>query len=105
VKSAPHSLKSGCATKTDLGAANAKNKFNGARPAKAGRALQRQLQGGAETPALRTATANIYAHCALAGASLTRVWSVIQFTSQVWPPSSEKDCSKWGVSVLIFDQS
>jgi hypothetical protein len=31
-------------------------------------------------------------------ASPTRVWSVIQFTSQVLPPSSEKDCSKCGES-------
>ncbi len=31
--------------------------------------------------------------CALSD-SFTRVWSVIQFTSQVLPPSSEKDCSK-----------
>ena len=42
---------------------------------------------------------------AFSAASGTRVWSVIQFTSQVWPPSSEKDCSKWGVFVLIFVQS
>jgi hypothetical protein len=27
---------------------------------------------------------------------LVRVWSVIQFTSQVLPPSAENDCSKWG---------
>jgi hypothetical protein len=32
--------------------------------------------------------------CSLAAASSIRVWSVIQFTSQVFPPSSEKDCSK-----------
>src|SRR5580700_3431970 len=37
--------------------------------------------------------------------SFTRVWSVIQFTSQVLPPSSEKDCSKWGESVVMFVQT
>src|ERR1700704_3033260 len=42
--------------------------------------------------------------CALSGESFTRVWSVIQLTSQVLPPSSEKDCSKCGVSVLVFVQ-
>src|SRR5258708_7606029 len=41
---------------------------------------------------------------ALPDSSLTRVWSVIQFTSQVLPPSSENDCSKWGEFVLVFDQ-
>src|SRR5580658_4224848 len=46
-----------------------------------------------------------HVHFPLSGASLARVWSVIQFTSQVLPPSSEKDCSKWGVPVLSFDQS
>ncbi len=35
-------------------------------------------------------------HCEFSFASLTRVWSVIQFTSQVLPPSSENDCSKCG---------
>jgi hypothetical protein len=33
------------------------------------------------------------------------VWSVIQFTSQVLPPSSENACSKWGDFVAIFDQT
>ncbi len=28
----------------------------------------------------------------------SRVWSVIQFTSQVAPPSTENDCSKWGAA-------
>ena len=42
--------------------------------------------------------------CDLPDSSLTRTWSVIQFTSQVLPPSSEKDCSKWGESVSVFDQ-
>src|SRR5260370_25440972 len=42
--------------------------------------------------------------CALPDSSFIRVWSVIQFTSQVLPPSSEKDCSKWGEFVLVFDQ-
>ncbi|PYX24452.1 MAG: hypothetical protein DMG82_08480 [Acidobacteria bacterium] len=41
---------------------------------------------------------------AFADASPTRVWSVIQFTSQVLPPSSENDCSKCGILVLVFDQ-
>lgn len=41
----------------------------------------------------------------LPDSSFTCVWSVIQFTSQVLPPSSEKDCSKWGVSVVVFVQS
>ena len=43
--------------------------------------------------------------CAVSGPSLTRVWSVIQFTSQVLPPSSENDCSKWGVFVVMFVQT
>src|SRR5258705_4113854 len=43
--------------------------------------------------------------CALSDASFTRVWSVIQLTSQVLPPSSENDCSKCGVSVLVFVQT
>jgi hypothetical protein len=34
----------------------------------------------------------------------TRVWSVIQFTSQVLPPSSVNACSKWGTLVSVFDQ-
>src|SRR6266568_1035034 len=34
----------------------------------------------------------------------TRVWSVIQFTSQVLPPSSENDCSKCGEFEVISDQ-
>ena len=38
------------------------------------------------------------------GASSTRVWSVIQFTSQVLPPSSENACSKCGLLVSVFDQ-
>lgn len=42
--------------------------------------------------------------CDLPASSLTRTWSVIQFTSQVFPPSSEKDCSKCGESVSVFDQ-
>ena len=36
--------------------------------------------------------------------SPARVWSVIQFTSQVFPPSSENDCSKCGTFVSVFDQ-
>src|SRR6185503_6784049 len=39
-----------------------------------------------------------------ADASRTRVWSVIQFASQVFPPSSENDCSKWAESGVISDQ-
>ena len=44
---------------------------------------------------------------ALSCPSFTRVWSVIQFTSQVLPPSSENDCSKWGEFVvrLVLDKS
>lgn len=42
--------------------------------------------------------------CDLPDSSLTRTWSVIQLTSQVLPPSSEKDCSKCGESVSVFDQ-
>src|SRR5580700_3975478 len=42
---------------------------------------------------------------ALSDSSLTRVWSVIQFTSQVLPPSFENDCSKWGESVAVPDQT
>ena len=46
----------------------------------------------------------VWAERAFADASPTRVWSVIQFTSQVLPPSSENDCSKCGILVLVFDQ-
>jgi len=38
------------------------------------------------------------------GASSVRVWSVIQFTSQVLPPSSENACSKWAELGVISDQ-
>jgi hypothetical protein len=41
----------------------------------------------------------------LAGASRPRVWSVIQFTSQVLPPSSEKGCSKWAEFGVMPDQA
>src|SRR5271165_6402794 len=41
-------------------------------------------------------------HGALSGSSFNRVWSVIQFTSHVLPPSSENDCSKWGEFVVMF---
>src|SRR5229473_1518425 len=40
----------------------------------------------------------------LPDSSFTRVWSVIQFTSQVLPPSSENDCSKWGEFVVVSAQ-
>src|ERR1700676_1115947 len=43
--------------------------------------------------------------CALSDSSSTRVWSVIQFTSQVLPPSSENDCSKWGEFVVMSVQT
>ena len=43
--------------------------------------------------------------CTLSDSSCTRVWSVIQFTSQVLPPLSENDCSKWGVFVVMFVQA
>jgi hypothetical protein len=33
--------------------------------------------------------------CPLSDSLCTRVWSVIQLTSHVLPPSSENDCSKW----------
>jgi hypothetical protein len=36
-------------------------------------------------------------------ASPTRVWSIIQLTSQVLPQSSENDCSKWGLLEAVFD--
>src|SRR5215472_14941029 len=42
--------------------------------------------------------------CALSASSFTRVWFVIQFTSQVLPPLSEYACSKCGVLVLVFVQ-
>src|SRR5216683_4690016 len=41
----------------------------------------------------------------LPDSSFTRVWSVIQFTSQVLPPSSENDCSKWAEFGVMFDQT
>jgi len=63
------------------------------------------MVGRSRYPLLARELYAAHVHFRLSAALLTRVWSVIQFTSQVWPPSSEKDCSKWGVSVLIFDQS
>jgi hypothetical protein len=44
-------------------------------------------------------------HRALADSSPTRVWLVIQFTSQVLPPSSENDCSKWAEFGVMSDQT
>jgi len=44
-------------------------------------------------------------HRGLSGESLIRVWSVIQFTSQVFPPSSEYDCSKWAEFAVMSDQT
>jgi len=44
-------------------------------------------------------------HRGLSGESLIRVWSVIQFTSQVLPPSSEYDCSKWAEFAVMSDQT
>src|SRR6476659_4068106 len=35
----------------------------------------------------------------------TRTWSVIQLTSHVLPPSSEKDCSKCGDFDVVPDQT
>src|SRR5260370_16583782 len=43
--------------------------------------------------------------CALTASSFTRVWSVIQLTSQVLPPSSENDCSKWAEFGVMPDQT
>ena len=40
----------------------------------------------------------------LNSSSPMRVWSVIQLTSQVLPPSSEKDCSKCAEVGVIRDQ-
>jgi hypothetical protein len=43
-------------------------------------------------------------HRVFATSSLTRVWSVIQFTSQVFPQSSEKACSKCAELGVMPDQ-
>jgi hypothetical protein len=44
-------------------------------------------------------------HRGLSGESLIRAWFVIQFTSQVLPPSSEYDCSKWAEFAVMSDQT
>jgi len=77
-----------CATKTGPGASN--SRANSTAPA-GRRPLQIQNQPQLQRLAQRF---DALRYCALAAVSVTRVWSVIQFTSQVWPPSSEKDCSK-----------
>jgi hypothetical protein len=44
-------------------------------------------------------------HCFASDVSFfSRVWFVIQFTSHVFRPSSENDCSKCGDFVVVFDQ-
>ena len=49
-------------------------------------------------------TANCAAQRVFTDVSSLRVCSVIQFTSQVRPPSAEKACSKWGADEVVFDQ-
>ncbi len=44
-------------------------------------------------------------YCFAVASGLMRVSSAIQFTSQLLPPSSEKDCSKWQESALMSDQT
>src|ERR1700676_2142209 len=61
-------------------------------------------QGASQNTTAIACPANAGVQCALPDSSFTLVWSVIQFTSQVFPPSSENDCSKWGEFVLVFDQ-
>jgi hypothetical protein len=63
-----------------------------------------QLVQRKSTSASEGAACILGVQCALLSSSFTRVWSVIQFTSHVLPPSSENDCSKWGESVSVFDQ-